>query len=72
MAGEDILLDTQSFFDHWEGGVKATGGAVHPHPEKSYWSLVDFKWTGTQWVYRTKHQMDGEMTVKNATGEDAL
>jgi hypothetical protein len=35
--------------DTWEGGLKVTGGALGP--DKSYWYLVSFKWTGGRWSY---------------------
>jgi hypothetical protein len=34
----------QEAVDTWEGGRKVTGGALSP--EKSYWYLVAFTWTG--------------------------
>jgi hypothetical protein len=33
----------------WEGGLKATGGALGP--ENSYWYLVSFTWSGGKWSY---------------------
>ena len=44
------------------------GGAVHPHPEKSYWYLLDFQWTGNRWRYRSKETMPGEASVVDETG----
>jgi hypothetical protein len=38
--GPTIIAEMQSALDHWEGGLKATGGALVP--EKSYWYLIDF------------------------------
>jgi hypothetical protein len=38
--GPTILAKMQSALDQWEGGLKATGGALVP--EKSYWYLIDF------------------------------
>jgi hypothetical protein len=32
----------QQALDLWEGGIRATGGAIVP--EKSHWDLIDFKW----------------------------
>jgi hypothetical protein len=39
----------QQAVDTWEGGLKVTGGAFGP--EKSYWYLVSFKWSGGRWIY---------------------
>jgi hypothetical protein len=39
----------QRAVDTWEGGLKVTGGALGP--EKSYWYLVSFTWSGGRWSY---------------------
>jgi hypothetical protein len=44
---EVVMREMQQAINHWEGGLKATGGALVP--EKSYWYLIDFVWTGKQW-----------------------
>ena len=46
-SGEEILFQMQEVIDHWEGGIKATGGALVP--AKSYWYLIDFIWDGKDW-----------------------
>ena len=40
---EKLLNNTQRALDTWCGGLRATGGDLHPM--KSYWYLVDFKMT---------------------------
>jgi hypothetical protein len=40
---EDVAKYMQEGLDLWEGLIKAMGGALVP--EKSYWYLLDFKWT---------------------------
>jgi hypothetical protein len=35
--------------DAWEGGLKVTGGALGP--DKSYWYLISFNWSGGRWYY---------------------
>jgi hypothetical protein len=35
----------------WEGGLRATGGAIVP--EKSHWYLIDFIWDKGIWQYKT-------------------
>jgi hypothetical protein len=62
--GEDIATKMMALFTRWEGGVKATGGALRP--DKSYRYLLDFRWTGSKWVYRKKAEMPGELTVLDA------
>ena len=39
----------QEALDHWEAGLTATGGAIVP--SKSFWYLVDYKWTQGTWTY---------------------
>jgi hypothetical protein len=37
----------QGGIDYWEGGIRATGGALIP--SKSHWYLLDFIWENGQW-----------------------
>lgn len=39
----------QEAINTWERGLKVTGGALGP--EKSYWYLVSFNWSGGSWSY---------------------
>jgi hypothetical protein len=45
----NTVLKLQKAVDLWEGGLKCTGGALGP--DKSYWYLVSFSWTGGKWYY---------------------
>jgi hypothetical protein len=45
----DTTIQLQQAVDTWEGVLKCTGGALGP--EKSYWYLVSFNWSGGQWSY---------------------
>jgi hypothetical protein len=65
-TGEEILLQMQDVVDHWEGGMKATGGALVP--TKSYWYLVDFIWNGKKWVYATKDDVPGDISIRTVDG----
>jgi hypothetical protein len=38
----------QAAMDTWEGGLRATGGALDP--EKSCWYLIRFCWKNGQWA----------------------
>jgi hypothetical protein len=66
-AGEEIYAGMIHCIAHWQGGVKATGGALRP--DKSYWYLIDFRWTGTKWIYRKIADMPGDMEVLNTDEE---
>jgi hypothetical protein len=35
-----IMKEMQNVIDHWEEGLRATGGAIVP--KKSYWYLIDW------------------------------
>ena len=65
-TGEDVLADMQTVVDRWEGGLRATGGALVP--SKSHWYLIDFVWTGTKWRYRTKVELPGDVSVLDKDG----
>jgi Reverse transcriptase (RNA-dependent DNA polymerase) len=58
---EDVLPEMQQFVEHWEGGLRATGGALRV--DKSFWYLVDFPWVNNKWHYRSKEQMPGNISV---------
>ena len=57
-TGEDIMAEMQAVLDTWEGGIKATGGALVPN--KSYWYLIDFKCGTTgKWTYKKQSEIPG-------------
>ena len=48
-TGQDVLRHAQEGVDHWNGGIRTTGGALDP--EKTSWYLVDFLWKHGIWKY---------------------
>ena len=48
-TGDRTLQLAQKALDHWEGGVRCTGGAIVP--AKSHWYYISFKWIEGQWSY---------------------
>ena len=48
---EDVLRLAQGNVDHWEGAIRATGGALDP--KKTHWHVIDFQWTQGLWSYST-------------------
>ena len=61
-----VSADMQHTMNLWEGGVRATGGALVP--EKSFWYLVDFKWCQGNWSYATAEDCPASLTLRDATG----
>jgi hypothetical protein len=59
----------QEAVDHWEGGLRASGGALVP--SKSHWYLVDFKWSNDSWRYCTIADNPGDLTMLDHTGNRA-
>ena len=68
-SGEDLVAEFQTTLDRWAGGLIATGGALAP--EKSFCYLIDFKWTGDAWEYRTMDELPGEFTLMNKDSDHA-
>jgi hypothetical protein len=68
-TGEQIGREMQDVMDTWEGGIRATGGALEP--SKSHWYLLDFKWIPQRlrWDYRLQHKLPGTLFVRNPNGQ---
>ncbi len=60
-AREVVLQEIQQAIDHWDGGLKATGGALVP--DKSYVYLIVFVWPGERWRYATIEDIPGDMSI---------
>ena len=52
-TGANVLRHAQGNVEHWEGAIRATGGALDPH--KTHWFL-DFTWKAGQWSYKPMNQ----------------
>ena len=52
----------QGQIDHWEGGLRATGGALRE--DKSFWYLIDYEWKKGKWEYKTIEDTPGDLTVR--------
>ena len=52
----------QTALDHWEGGLRATGGALRA--DKSFWYLIDYAWKNGKWRYKSKAETPGNLTVR--------
>jgi hypothetical protein len=62
---EHVFDEMQRMLDHWEGGLRATGGALVP--EKSYWYGIDFYWDPTtyKWKYKSITDLPGSLRLRN-------
>jgi hypothetical protein len=67
--GQDLIPEMQEAVDHWEGGLRASGGALVP--SKSHWYLVDFKWLNDSWRYCSIEDNPGELSMLDHTGARA-
>jgi hypothetical protein len=61
--GEELPSIAQKAADVWEGCLYATGGAINH--AKSCWYLLDYKWTGSSWVYRKAAEVPGSVMVRD-------
>jgi hypothetical protein len=51
----------QSMMDHWEGGIRASGGALIR--EESSWYLMMWEWRNDQWHYRLILDTPGNLSI---------
>ena len=65
-TGADVAASLQQSLDLWEGGIRATGGAIEP--DKSFWYLIDFVWTKGTWRYATEDDCPAQLTVLDLNG----
>ena len=56
-----IIDEMQDVVDHWEGGLRTTGGALRV--DKSFWCLLHFIWRNNQWSYASKTDTPRELYV---------
>jgi hypothetical protein len=66
MSAIDTHSSMQSSLTTWEGGIRATGGAIVP--EKSHWYLVEFGWKDGLPFYQSVNNFSGSLSVKDAEG----
>jgi hypothetical protein len=66
LPATDLIPEMQAAVDHWEGGLRASGGALVP--SKSHWYLVDFKWKNGSWRYCSIADNPGELSMRDHTG----
>ena len=53
----------QHVLDHWDGLLRATGGALEK--SKSYWYLLDYAYQQGRWVIKPKTANPGDISLYN-------
>ena len=65
-SGKSLLPDFKGFMRQWNGGIRASGGAVCQ--KKIKWFLIDFKRNGKNYGYRSIKDMPGEISILDKDG----
>jgi hypothetical protein len=65
----EVIHNMQNVIDTWEGGLRATGGALSH--AKSYWYLLSLKWHQTRqvWQYQTIADTPGILTIRGQSNQ---
>jgi hypothetical protein len=63
---EELVHEMQHVVDTWEGGLRASGGALVP--SKSYWFLIHFVFERNRWRYARLDEAPGEITIRDIPG----
>jgi len=66
VSAAEVASRTQAALNCWEGGIRATGGAIVP--AKSHWYLIDFEWKDGAWKYAPITSTPAELHVRDANG----
>ena len=67
---QEIAHRMQASVTAWQGGIRATGGAIVP--EKSHWYLIDFVWMHGHWHYVTEAETPAQISVQDSTGTEKM
>jgi hypothetical protein len=65
-SASSVVAHMQAAMDCWEGGIRATGGAIVP--AKSHWYLLDFVWRNGSWLYASHADSPGTIHVQDTDG----
>jgi hypothetical protein len=65
-----LVTEMQQVVDTWEGGLRASGGALVP--DKSYWFLIHFIFENNRWRYARIEETPGNITIRNIPGTDRV
>lgn len=70
LPGEELMPQFQEAMDRWEGGLRASGGALVPN--KSFWYLIDFQWSEDKWQYWDEDEMPGGIQIWDTTHKKCI
>ncbi len=62
----ETASNLQMAVNHWEGGLKATCGAIVP--EKTFWYLIDFQWSSGSWYYKSIADCPASIYINDING----
>jgi hypothetical protein len=65
-----LVKEMQKVVDTWEGGIRASGGALVP--SKSYWFLIHFIFEKNQWRYASIDETPGNITIRDTSGAERV
>jgi hypothetical protein len=67
---EALIHEMQEVVDTWEGGLRASGGALVP--DKSYWYLIHFTFTNNQWRYSSIEDTPAHLSIRDVSGHNRV
>jgi hypothetical protein len=62
----ELVHEMQEVVDMWEGGLRASGGALAA--TKSYWFLIHFVFENNRWRYAWINETPGDLTIRDIPG----
>ena len=63
-SAQSLLPSFQDAVNCWAGLLNATGGGLEHLENKTFWYLIDFKWTGDKWEYHSARDTPGEISIQ--------
>ena len=62
ISAEECLPKFQAMVDCWEENLRVTGGGIKP--SKSFWYMLDYKWSKNKWEYLSAEDSPGEIFIR--------
>ena len=66
----NLVAEMQEVVDTWEGGLRASGGALVP--TKSYWFLISFVFESNRWRYARLEECPGSISIRDIDGSQRV